>query len=138
MITRGLALGLCLCAGLGGASSASGQTYGPPAATAASPTPSPVDGLHQALHLTPDQEVAWQAYRAEASAPTKAQERRRAAAQLFQTLNAAQRMDLVEAEMKQELVDLQRQSAALKAFYAKLNPDQQHTFDVQTLPPPNM
>ncbi len=56
---------------------------------------------------------------------------------MFPNLSAPQRMDLIEAEMKQELVDLQQQSQALKAFYATLSLEQKKTFDAQTLPPQN-
>jgi hypothetical protein len=98
-------------------------------------TTNPLDGLHQALNLNPMQENAWRTYRAQLSAPNQAQDRRQAAQRLFPTLNAVQRMDLVEAEMKQDLLDLDRQSKALKAFYATLTPDQQRIFDKRTLPP---
>lgn len=94
-----------------------------------------LDGLHQALNLNGMQENAWRAYRAQLATPSQAQERRRAAQRLFPTLNAVQRMDLVEAEMKQDLIDLDRQSKALKAFYAALTPEQQRIFDKRTLPP---
>jgi hypothetical protein len=97
----------------------------------------PVNDLHQALHLSAQQEPAWKAYRAEAAAPTVAQDRRRAASTMFPTLDAPQRMDLIEAEMKQELLDLQRQSEALKAFYVTLTPEQKTIFDAKTLPPAN-
>jgi hypothetical protein len=53
---------------------------------------------------------------------------------LFPTLTAPRRIDLVEAEMQQDLADVHRQSEALKAFYATLTPDQQRIFDIQTLP----
>jgi hypothetical protein len=95
----------------------------------------PIEQLHQALHLTPSQEGAWQLYRSASDVPDKAQSRRRAASSLFRTLDAPRRMDLVEAEMRQELVDLQHQSQVLKAFYAALSPEQQHVFDERTLPP---
>ena len=98
-------------------------------------TNNPMDGLHQALNLSPAQENAWRTYRAQVSAPNQAQDRRRSAQRLFPTLNAVQRMDLVEAEMKQDLIDLDRQSRALKAFYATLTPEQQRIFDKRTLPP---
>ncbi|WP_420382912.1 Spy/CpxP family protein refolding chaperone [Novosphingobium sp.] len=97
--------------------------------------PSQIEQLHQALHLTAMQEGAWQLYRSGADAPDKAQARRRSASSLFRTLDAPHRMDLVEAEMRQELDDLQRQSQALKAFYAGLTPDQRRIFDARTLPP---
>jgi hypothetical protein len=125
-IRTNLALGLC-AALIGAATPALSQTVGLP----------PIDALHQALHLSPVQEGAWKAYRAEASAPTRAQDRRRAASLMFPNLSAPQRMDLIEAEMKQELADLQKQSQALKAFYVTLSPAQKSTFDAQTLPPPN-
>jgi hypothetical protein len=96
---------------------------------------SPVEQLHQALHLTPSQEGAWQLYRSASDVPDKAQSRRRSASTLFRTLDAPRRMDLVEAEMRQELADLQHQSQVLKAFYAALSPEQKRVFDERTLPP---
>lgn len=121
-----LVLALCLC-GL-----ASGMA---PACGAQTIAVTPVEGLHQALRLSPAQEGAWKLYRAQTSAPNHAQDRHRAAARMLPTLAAPQRMDLVEAEMKQDLSDLQQQSQATRAFYATLTPDQQHTFDIRTLPP---
>lgn len=94
-----------------------------------------MDALHQALSLSPEQEGAWRTYRATVSAPNEAQQRRRAAARMFPRINAVQRMDLVEAEMKQDLVDFDHEARALKAFYATLSPQQQRIFDQQTLPP---
>jgi hypothetical protein len=105
------------------------------AAPAQSIGATPIEQLHQALHLTPSQEGAWQLYRSAADIPDKAQARRRSASVMFRTLDAPHRMDLVEAEMRQELADLQRQSQALKAFYVALSPDQQRIFDARTLPP---
>ena len=95
----------------------------------------PIEALHQALNLSPQQESAWAAYRSAADLPNQAQQRRSAAQALFRSVDAPHRMDLVEAEMRQELADLQRQSQALKAFYSALSPDQQRIFDARTLPP---
>ena len=39
----------------------------------------PIEQLHQALHLAPSQEGAWQLYRSASDVPDKAQSRRRAA-----------------------------------------------------------
>lgn len=91
--------------------------------------------LHGALRITPQQEAAWAAYRAAAPSPAVTEQRREAAAQMFPTLTAPRRIDLVEAEMRQELTEMQRQSAALKALYAALSPEQQRVFDERTLPP---
>jgi hypothetical protein len=98
---------------------------------------SQIEQLHQALHLSAAQEGAWQLYRSAADVPDKAQARRQQASTMFRTLDAPHRMDLVEAEMRQELADLDRQSHALKAFYGTLTPDQQRIFDARTLPPAN-
>jgi hypothetical protein len=95
----------------------------------------PEQKLHDYLRLTPQQELGWQTYRAQATAPNRTQERRRSAAALFPTVSAPQRMDLMEAEMKQEMADLHQQAQALKTFYATLTPEQQKVFDTQTLPP---
>jgi hypothetical protein len=92
--------------------------------------------LHDALHLSADQEAAWSDYKSAATPTPQAQQRRRAAARLFPTLTAPRRIDLVEAEMQEDLADLHRQGEALKRFYARLSPAQQRTFDAQTLPPP--
>jgi len=89
--------------------------------------------VHDALHLNAAQEQAWQAYQANVAAPAQAQARRSAATQMFPHLSAPQRMDLVEAEMKQELADLRRQSQAMKLFYATLSLEQQRLFDTNTL-----
>lgn len=95
----------------------------------------PIEQLHQALHLTGSQEGAWQLYRNAADAPDKAQSRRRSASGLFRTLDAPRRMDLVEAEMSEELAEVQHQSQVLKAFYTVLSPQQRRVFDQRTLPP---
>ncbi len=92
-------------------------------------------GLHDALHLSAAQEPAWASYRAAAPSPGVTERRRRAAAALFPTLESPRRIDLVEAEMRQELLELQRQSQALKGLYAVLSADQQRVFDERTLPP---
>ena len=96
---------------------------------------SQVEQLHQALHLTPAQEGAWQLYRSASDVPDKAQARRRAASSMFRTLDAPHRMALVESEMRQELADLQHQTQVLTAFYAALSPEQKQVFDARTLPP---
>lgn len=114
--------GLSVLAGLAFASAAGAQT-----------TPN-LKSLHDALHLTSSQEPAWTAYQASVMQP-QAQQRRRAAALLFPNLTAPRRVDLVEAEMQQDLADLRRQGAALKTFYVALTPAQQRVFDAQTLPP---
>jgi hypothetical protein len=123
MSFRSVSLILALVAGLALGAPAQAQTTN-------------LRALHDALHLTPDEEPAWNDYQAVASPSAQAQQRRHSAAQLFPGLTAPRRIDLVEAEMQQDLADLHRQGEALKRFYARLSPAQQRTFDAQTLPPP--
>ena len=90
--------------------------------------------LHDALHLTAAQESAWAAYKAATIPSQGAQSRRQAAMQMFPTIPAPRRIDLVEAEMQEDLTDLHRQGVALKTFYSVLDTQQQRIFDTQTLP----
>jgi hypothetical protein len=91
-------------------------------------------GLHDALHLTADQEPAWRAFAA-ASAPNPEQEARERAAQAMMAgLRSPQRVDLSISAAEDDLQTLRERGAALKAFYAVLAPAQQVTFDRRTLP----
>jgi hypothetical protein len=123
MLFRKPLLGFGVLAALALASGAKAQQQ-PPNLTA----------LHDALHLTAAQESAWSAYKASVIPPAGAQARRQAAAELFPTLPAPRRIDLVEAEMQQDMDELHRQAQALKTFYATLDTQQQRIFDTQTLP----
>jgi len=90
--------------------------------------------LHDALHLTPVQEVAWRNYRL-AIAPDPAAQARHASAQsMMNTLPTPRRIDLIEAEMAADAEAMHRQGQAVKTFYAALTPQQQQIFDHQTLP----
>lgn len=92
-----------------------------------------LDSLHDALHLTAGQEGAWRAYKSAIAPDPSSQARHRAAAQLMVTLPTPRRVDLIDAEMSEDLATTRRQGEAVKAFYNTLTPDQQRTFDHQTL-----
>ena len=64
----------------------------------------------------------------------KAEARHRQAGLLLPTLTTPRRVDLIDAEMEDDLAVMQRQGEAVKAFYALLTPSQQRTFDHQTKP----
>jgi hypothetical protein len=93
-----------------------------------------LQGLHDALHLTPAQETSWRAFAAASQPDPEQQARERAAQAMLPTLSAPQRVDLGIAAMEADLQTLRRRGAALKAFYATLSPAQQVTFDRQTMP----
>jgi hypothetical protein len=104
---------------------------GAPAALAQGPN---LQGLHDALHLNPNQEPAWQSFQAASQPDPQQQARSRAAQSMLPHLTSPQRVDLSIAAMEADLRTMQARGAALKAFYATLSPGQQQIFDRQTLP----
>ncbi len=100
--------------------------------TVAQTSPPQIAQLHDALHLSAQQNDAWQAY-AKATTPNpQVLSRRRSAQQLLPQLPTPRRIALMEAVMEDQLADFHRQSAAVGAFYAQLTPEQQRVFDQQT------
>ena len=111
------------------------QDYGPSAGY--SSPDAAMKNLHDALHLSAQQEAAWQNYSSQIALTSQSRVRQQAGARLMPSLDAPRRMDLIEAEMRQELADLQSRARALKSFYALLTPAQRQIFDQRTLPPQN-
>ena len=52
---------------------------------------------------------------------------------MLSTLPTPRRVDLINAQVDADAAMVHRQGAAVKAFYASLTPDQQRTFDRQTV-----
>ena len=104
-------------------------------ASAQSPTlPPTLQRLHDALHLTADQQGAWKAFAAQAGPDPEAEAQARAAEQMLPKLHAPQRIDLSMAAMRAQLEAMERRGKLLKALYAALTPAQQTIFDRETLP----
>src|ERR1700761_1269784 len=85
--------------------------------------PSPQQQLsepHDALHLTATQESAWRAYEAALAPDPSMEARRRSAADMMAKLPTPRRVDLINAEMEQDMAAMHRQGDAVKAFYAQL------------------
>jgi len=93
--------------------------------------------LHDALSLTPAQEMAWRSYRAALAPDPYSAARRKAAQALLPTVPTPQRIALVDAQMQADLDAIRKQGEAVKAFYAALDPVQKRVFDAQTAPKPN-
>ena len=94
--------------------------------------PSPqqqLNQLHDALRLSAMQEPAWRAYVAALAPDPAMQARRHAAMDMMAKLPTPRRVDLIDAEMDQDIAAMRRQGDAVKAFYAQLSPQQQSTFD---------
>jgi hypothetical protein len=90
--------------------------------------------LHDDLHLSANQEAAWRDYTRAIAPSSQAQARHRAADQLMPLVPAPRRIALMEATMTRDLDDFRRQGQAVVAFYNQLTPEQQRTFDRETLP----
>jgi protein CpxP len=104
---------------------------------AAQPGPPPsLERLHDSLRLRPDQEQAWRSFEMASRPDQREEARRQDAFQRMGSIRAPQRMDLSLQMMRADLDQMEREADALKALYATLSPDQQETFDRETLPPP--
>jgi Spy/CpxP family protein refolding chaperone len=91
-------------------------------------------GLHDALHLAPDQDPAWRAFAAASTPSPDELARERAAQAMMAGLRSPQRVDLSISAAEADLQTLRERGSALKAFYAVLTPAQQAIFDRRTLP----
>lgn len=96
--------------------------------------PSMLSKLHDDLRLTPGQQAAWDQYVAAMGDSGQVQAQRQSAEMMLPQLQTPRRLALMEATMTQELADFHKQSQAIDAFYGVLTPDQQRTFDRDTLP----
>jgi hypothetical protein len=90
--------------------------------------------LHDELRLSEGQEAAWHDYTMAIAPDPQAIARHRATTQLLPLVPTPRRIALIEATMAQDAIDFRRESAAVNAFYARLTPQQQQVFDLETLP----
>jgi hypothetical protein len=94
-----------------------------------------MEQLHRALRLSGSQEDAWRAFQQAYAMDQQEMERQRSAARRMAQMTAPQRVDMALEMQRADLAAQQRRGAALKTFYATLNPQQQQIFDRETLPP---
>lgn len=94
-----------------------------------------MEQLHRALRLSGSQEDAWRAFQQAYAMDQQEMERQRSAARRMAQMTAPQRVDMALQLQQADLAAQQRRGAALKTFYATLNPQQQQIFDRETLPP---
>ena len=90
--------------------------------------------LHDALRLTTAQEAAWTRYTQAIAPNSQAEARHQAADSLMPNLATPRRIALISATMAADQADFRRYAAAVTSFYATLTPEQQRTFDRETLP----
>lgn len=89
--------------------------------------------LKEALKLTPEQEPAWQDFM-----NTMQHQPQHARLDMnpddFAKLSTPERLDRMHALRTQHIAEMDQREEAIKAFYAKLNPQQQKAFDAQFMP----
>jgi len=85
--------------------------------------------LHEDLSIRSDQESAWQGF-----ADSLALPRKKAGPDPVQgaDLTTPQRLELIDADLRENLAGFERHLAAAKKLYAVLTPEQRRTFDVLT------
>lgn len=88
--------------------------------------------LHDKLKLNPDQEEAWKTLQSAMKPPA---EHKRLDMAEMEKLTAPERMEKMQEQMKQHQEAMGTRLQAVKAFYAKLSPEQQKTFDQESLAP---
>jgi hypothetical protein len=89
--------------------------------------------LHDDLKLDPSQETSWKSFtQAYSMTPAEIAKQRDNAAKM-PSLTGPQRVDMAVTAAKEYLAALENRATALKARYSTLSPEQQHTFDRETL-----
>ena len=88
-----------------------------------------MERLKAELKLTPAQEPAWNAY----VARTAHEPRKPAAADDWSKLTTPQRLEKMQALHNEHNAEMAKRIDATKSFYATLSPEQQKTFDSQSM-----
>ncbi len=90
--------------------------------------------LHAILHIRPDQEAAWQAYKQGMTPPAGIIATLRSSAQRAVSMTTPQRLDLQEQNHALESTIFHHQIDAARKFYAALSPEQQRIYDQISTP----
>ena len=92
--------------------------------------------LHAMLHIHPEQESAWQAYKAATGQPQPAEiQAMQVNPQQLVAMPTPRRLDRIAAALDARMAIFHRTATATRALYAVLTPDQKRTFDQVTAPP---
>jgi hypothetical protein len=105
------------------------------AGAARAQAPDPLNRLHDALHLSADQETAWREYKLAVTPSPDARARHQQAESMMPRLTTPRRVALMESMMAADLADVRRAGAGVMAFYDRLTPTQKLTFDKETARP---
>ncbi len=90
--------------------------------------------LKQKLGLSAAQEASWNTFTNALQPPAAPRMDRAAARAEFERMTTPQRLERMQARQSERAERFARRAEATRAFYATLTPEQQKTFDAQTLP----
>jgi hypothetical protein len=89
--------------------------------------------LKQKLHLAASQEGAWNSFAAAQQPPARPAGERRAEREAFARMTTPQRLDRMQARHAERSARFTELMTATRSLYATLSPEQQKTFDAETL-----
>lgn len=90
--------------------------------------------LKEKLKLTPAQENAWNSFAAAQQPPARPAGQADADRAEFAKLTTPQRLDRMQARQAERSAMFAQRADATRSFYATLTPEQQKTFDAESMP----
>ncbi|MGO4393565.1 Spy/CpxP family protein refolding chaperone [Variovorax sp. M-6] len=90
--------------------------------------------LKEKLKLTPAQESAWSSFTAAQQRPARPVGQADAERAEFAKLTTPQRLDRMQARQAERSAMFAKRADATRSFYATLTPEQQKTFDAESMP----
>ncbi|MDM0046768.1 Spy/CpxP family protein refolding chaperone [Variovorax dokdonensis] len=92
-----------------------------------------LDALKEKLKLESSQQTAWNSYTDALKPPAAGERPQRLKREDFAKLTTPQRLDEMKKRHDQREVAFEKRATATRSFYATLSPEQQKTFDAETL-----
>jgi len=92
-----------------------------------------LSALKEKLKLTPAQEGAWNSFAASRQPPARSPEQARMDRAEFAKLTTPQRLDRMQARQAERSAMFTQRADATRSFYAALTPEQQKTFDTESM-----
>ncbi|HEY2257481.1 MAG TPA: Spy/CpxP family protein refolding chaperone [Variovorax sp.] len=86
------------------------------------------------LNLTPAQQGAWDTFAAAQQPPAHPPGDMRARWEEFQKMTTPERLDRMQQRQTERAANFAKRADATRTFYATLSPEQQKTFDTESLP----
>jgi len=93
-----------------------------------------LSALKEKLKLTPAQEAAWNSFASAQQPPVRPADQARMDRAEFAKLTTPQRLDRMQARQAERSAMFAKRADVTRNFYATLTPEQQKTFDTESMP----